>query len=367
MADLHELLNFMFEQGASDLHISTGVPPTIRIDGELRHIENEMPLSASHAKSLVYSVLTDSQKHLFEEKSELDFSFGIKGLCRFRGNAFIQRGTVGAVFRTIPYKVSSFRELGLPSSIEKFAERPMGLILITGPTGSGKSTTLAAIIDKINRERHAHIITIEDPIEFLHEHKNCLVNQREVHTDTESFATALRHVLRQDPDVILIGEMRDLETIEAALTVAETGHLVFATLHTNSCAQTINRVIDVFPPHQQTQVRTQLSFVLEGVATQQLIPRMGGRGRVLGVEVMVPTAAVRNLIREDKVHQIYSQMQIGQEKFGMQTMNQSLLELYQRRHISKDEAIRRSPNLEEFSQMIARVQVGKGSQKKLSS
>ncbi|MDY0092514.1 MAG: type IV pilus twitching motility protein PilT [Candidatus Vecturithrix sp.] len=367
MADLHELLNFMFEQGASDLHISTGVPPTIRIDGELRHIENEMPLSASHAKSLVYSVLTDSQKHLFEEKSELDFSFGIKGLCRFRGNAFIQRGTVGAVFRTIPYKVSSFRELGLPSSIEKFAERPMGLILITGPTGSGKSTTLAAIIDKINRERHAHIITIEDPIEFLHEHKNCLVNQREVHTDTESFATALRHVLRQDPDVILIGEMRDLETIEAALTVAETGHLVFATLHTNSCAQTINRVIDVFPPHQQTQVRTQLSFVLEGVATQQLIPRMGGRGRVLGVEVMVPTAAVRNLIREDKVHQIYSQMQIGQEKFGMQTMNQSLLELYQRRHISKDEAIRRSPNLEEFSQMIARVQAGKGSQKKLSS
>ncbi|GAK55813.1 twitching motility protein [Candidatus Vecturithrix granuli] len=364
MADLHELLNFMFEQGASDLHITTGVPPTIRIDGELRHLENELPLSASHSKSLIYSVLTDSQKHLFEEKNELDFSFGIKGLCRFRGNAFIQRGTVGAVFRTIPYKVSSFRELGLPSSVEKFAERPMGLVLLTGPTGSGKSTTLAAIIDKINRERHAHIITIEDPIEFLHEHKNCLVNQREVHTDTESFATALRHVLRQDPDVILIGEMRDLETIEAALTVAETGHLVFATLHTNSCAQTINRVIDVFPPHQQTQVRTQLSFVLEGVATQQLIPRMGGRGRVLGVEVMVPTAAIRNLIREDKVHQIYSQMQIGQEKFGMQTMNQSLLELYQRRHISKDEAIRRSPNLEEFSQMIARVQVGKSAQKK---
>lgn len=364
MADLHELLNFMFEQGASDLHLSTGVPPTIRIDGELRHLENEPPLSASHAKSLVYSVLTDSQKHLFEEKNELDFSFGIKGLCRFRGNAFIQRGTVGAVFRTIPYKVSSFRELGLPTSVEKFAERPMGLVLLTGPTGSGKSTTLAAIIDKINRERHAHIITIEDPIEFLHEHKSCLVNQREVHTDTESFASALRHVLRQDPDVILIGEMRDLETIEAALTVAETGHLVFATLHTNSCAQTINRVIDVFPPHQQTQVRTQLSFVLEGVATQQLIPRMGGRGRVLGVEVMVPTAAIRNLIREDKVHQIYSQMQIGQEKFGMQTMNQSLLELYQRRHISRDEAIRRSPNLEEFSQMIARVQVGKSAQKK---
>ena len=367
MADLHELLNYMFEQGASDLHISTGIPPTIRIDGELRPMDGERPLSASQTKSLVYSVLTDSQKHLFEEKNELDFSFGIKGLCRFRGNAFIQRGTVGSVFRTIPYKISSFRELGLPVSIEKFAERPMGLILITGPTGSGKSTTLAAIIDKINRERHSHIMTIEDPIEFLHEHKSCIVNQREVHSDTESFATALRHVLRQDPDVILIGEMRDLETIEAALTVAETGHLVFATLHTNSCAQTINRIIDVFPPHQQTQVRTQLSFVLEGVATQQLIPRSGGKGRVVGVEVMVPTAAIRNLIREDKVHQVYSQMQIGQEKFGMQTMNQALIELYQKRLIMRDDAMRRSPNLEEFSQMMARVQVGKVTQKKRPS
>lgn len=367
MADLHELLNYMFEQGASDLHISTGMPPSIRIDGELRPIDGESSLSATRTKSLVYSVLTDSQKHLFEEKNELDFSFGIKGLCRFRGNAFIQRGTVASVYRTIPYKVSSFRELGLPVSIEKFAERPMGLILITGPTGSGKSTTLAAIIDKINRDRHSHIITIEDPIEFLHEHKGCIVNQREVHSDTESFATALRHVLRQDPDVILIGEMRDLETIEAALTVAETGHLVFATLHTNSCAQTINRIIDVFPPHQQTQVRTQLSFVLEGVATQQLIPRSGGRGRVVGVEVMVPTAAIRNLIREDKIHQVYSQMQIGQEKFGMQTMNQALIELYQKRLIMRDEAMRRSPNLEEFSQMMARVQVGKATQKRRSS
>ena len=363
MADLHELLNTMFEQGASDLHLTSGIPPTIRIDGELRHIESETPLTASQTKSLIYSVLTDSQKHLFEDHSELDFSFGIKGLCRFRGNAFVQRGAVGAVFRTIPYKISSFKELGLPISVERFSERPMGLVLITGPTGSGKSTTLASLVDKINRERHAHIITLEDPIEFLHEHKNCVVNQREVHTDTESFGTALRHVLRQDPDVILIGEMRDLETIEAALTVAETGHLVFATLHTNSCAQTINRIIDVFPPHQQTQVRTQLSFVLEGVATQQLIPKAGGRGRALAVEVMVPTAAIRNLIREDKIHQIYSQMQIGQEKFGMQTMNQSLINLYQKRQITRDEAIRRSPNLEEFSQMMSRVHIGKGTHK----
>lgn len=356
MADLHELLNRMYEQGASDLHLSAGIPPTIRVDGELRHIENETLLSAAQVKSLVYSVLTDAQKHMFEEHNELDFSFGIKGLCRFRGNAFIQRGAVGAVFRTIPYRISSFNELGLPAAVEKFSDRPQGLILVTGPTGSGKSTTLAALVDKINRERHAHIITIEDPIEFLHEHKGCVVNQREVNTDTQSFSIALRHVLRQDPDVILIGEMRDIETIEAALTVAETGHLVFATLHTNSCTQTVNRIIDVFPPHQQTQVRTQLSFVLEGVVTQQLIPKAGGTGRVVGAEVMVPTAAIRNLIREDKVHQIYSQMQVGQEKFGMRTMNQSLLQLYQRRQITRDDALRRSPNLEEFSQMMSRLQ-----------
>ncbi|PID59132.1 type IV pili twitching motility protein PilT [candidate division KSB3 bacterium] len=358
MADLHDLLSVMHKRGASDLHISAEIPPTIRIDGELTPIESEAALKAAETKSLVYSVLTDAQKHMFEENNELDFSFGIKGLCRFRGNAFVQRGTVGAVFRTIPYQILSFRDLGLSPAIEKFSEKPMGLILVTGPTGSGKSTTLAALVDKINRERRAHIITIEDPIEFLHEHRSCVVNQREVHSDTQTFGMALRHVLRQDPDVILIGEMRDLETIEAALMVAETGHLVFATLHTNSCAQTINRVIDVFPPHQQTQVRTQLSFVLEGVVTQQLIPRASGKGRVVATEVMVPTAAIRNLIREDKIHQIYSQMQIGQEKFGMRTMNQSLIELYQKRHISRDEAIRRSPNLEEFSQMMARVQAG---------
>ncbi len=355
MVDLHELLSIMYEHGSSDLHISTGIPPTVRIDGELRPIENESRLSAAQTKSLVYSVLTDAQKHLFEENSELDFSFGIKGLCRFRGNAFLQRGAVGAVFRTIPYKILSFEDLGIPKSVEKFAERPQGLVLVTGPTGSGKSTTLAAIIDKINRERHSHIITIEDPIEFLHEHKGCIVNQREIHTDTVSFSIALRHVLRQDPDIVLIGEMRDLETIRAALTVSETGHLVFATLHTNSCVQSINRIVDVFPPHEQTQTRTVLSFILEGVVTQQLIPKAGGKGRILACEVMVPNAAVRNLIREDKVHQIYSQMQVGQEKFGMQTMNQSLLLLYQRRLITREEAIRRSPNLEEFSQMLTRV------------
>jgi twitching motility protein PilT len=360
MADLHELLKIMYEQGASDLHLTTGVPPVVRIDGELRPLDKEAILFPAQTKSLVYSVLTDAQKHTFEEHNELDFSFGVKGLCRFRGNVFMQRGAVGAVFRTIPYQILSFEELGLPKAVQEFAARPLGLILVTGPTGSGKSTTLAALIDKINKERHEHIITIEDPIEFLHEHKGCIVNQREIHTDTESFHIALRHVLRQDPDIILIGEMRDLETIEAAITIAETGHLVFATLHTNSCVQSMNRIIDVFPPYQQTQVRTVLSFILEGVVTQQLIPKAGGKGRVLGTEVMVPNAAIRNLIREDKVHQIYSQMQVGQEKYGMQTMNQSLIELYRKRLISRDEAIRRSPNLEEFSQMLARIhQAGK--------
>jgi twitching motility protein PilT len=291
---------------------------------------------------------------MYEENNELDFSFGVKGLSRFRGNVFTQRGAVGAAFRTIPYRIPGFQELGLPPVVAKLAEKPQGLVLVTGPTGSGKSTTLAALIDKINAERHDHIITIEDPIEYLHEHKICIVNQREIHADTKSFKTALKYVLRQDPDIILIGEMRDLETIESALVIAETGHLVFATLHTNSCAQTINRIIDVFPPHQQPQVRAVLSFVLEGVVTQQLIPKASGRGRVLGVEVMVPNPAIRNLIREDQVHQIYSQMQVGQEKFGMQTMNQSLLSLYKRRLISKNEAFRRSPNLDEFEQMMAR-------------
>jgi twitching motility protein PilT len=366
MSDLHELLRVMYEQGSSDLHLTTGVPPIIRVDGDLRHLEKETALSPAQTKSLVYSVLTDAQKHLFEEHSELDFSFGIKGLCRFRGNVFMQRGAVGAVFRTIPYQILSFQDLGLPKAVQEFAQRPMGLVLVTGPTGCGKSTTLAALIDKINQERHEHIITIEDPIEFLHEHKGCIINQREVHSDTNSFQIALRHVLRQDPDIILVGEMRDLETIESAITIAETGHLVFATLHTNSCVQSINRIVDVFPPHQQTQVRTVLSFILEGIVTQQLLPKAGGKGRVLCSEVMVPNAAIRNLIREDKVHQIYSQMQVGQEKYGMLTMNQSLLELYRKRQITREDAIRNSPNLEEFSQMLATL-AAKGPQGAKSS
>src|SRR6202021_2757614 len=270
--------------------------------------------------------LTDAQKHKFEEENELDLSFGVKGLSRFRSNIFMQRGAVAGAFRVIPFKILTFQDLGLPTVVQDLARRPRGLILVTGPTGSGKSTTLASIIDKINTERHEHIVTIEDPIEYLHPHKNCLVNQREVGADTASFKKALKYILRQDPDVVLVGEMRDLETIEAALVVSETGHIAFAPLHTNSCVQTINRILDVFPPYQQPQVRAQLSFVLEGILSQALLPKQGG-GRVLAVEVMVPNPAIRNLIREDKVHQIYSSMQVGQAKFGMQTFNQSLAQL----------------------------------------
>ncbi len=355
MANLHQLLKAMIEKGASDLHITTGTPPQLRIDGRL--VPLKMPaLSAQDTKQLCYSILTDAQKHRFEEDNELDLSFGVKGLSRFRANVFIQRGAVAGAFRTIPFKIMSFDELGLPDSIAKFAERPRGLILVTGPTGSGKSTTLASIVDKINTENNHHIVTIEDPIEYLHPHKGCIVNQREVGSDTKDFKTALRYILRQDPDVVLIGEMRDLETIEAALTVSETGHLCLATLHTNSAVQTINRVIDVFPPHQQSQVRAQLSFVLEGVVCQALLPRATGSGRVMALEVMVPNMAIRNLIREDKVHQMYSQMQIGQEKYGMLTMNQSLAGLYQRRLISMDDALARSGDHDELRNIIATPQ-----------
>jgi twitching motility protein PilT len=351
MANLHQMLKELVERGGSDLHITTNSPPQIRIDGKLTPM-NEPPLTAVETKQLCYSVLTDAQKHKFEEENELDLSFGVKGLSRFRGNVFIQRGAVAGVFRVIPYKILSFEELGLPPVARELTEKPRGLVLVTGPTGSGKSTTLASMIDRINLERHDHIVTIEDPIEYLHPHKACLVNQREVGADTKSFKSALKYVLRQDPDVVLIGELRDLETIEASLTLAETGHLCFATLHTNSCAQTINRIIDVFPPYQQTQVRTQLSFVLEGVLSQTLIPRASGKGRTLALEVMVPNAAIRNLIREDKVHQIYSQMQVGQEKFGMQTMNQSLFTLYSKRIISLEDALGRSTDPDEFKQMM---------------
>lgn len=350
--NLQQLLKAMVEQGASDLHITTGSPPQLRIDGQLVPLRLN-PLSPIDTKQLCYSVLTDTQKMKFEEDQELDFSFGVRNLARFRANLFMQRGAVGAAFRTVPFKIMSVAELGLPPVIEEFCNKPRGLILVTGPTGSGKSTTLAAMIDKINNERHEHIITVEDPIEYLHPHKNCLVNQREVGADTGSFKKALKYILRQDPDVVLIGELRDLETIEAALVTAETGHLCFATLHTNSAVQTINRIIDVFPPNQQSQIRAQLSFVLEGVVSQSLIPRASGQGRVPAVEVLVPNAAIRNLIREDKLHQIYSQMQIGQGKSGMQTLNQCLASLYLRRAITLEEAVNHSSDPEELQQIIA--------------
>lgn len=354
MASLHELLKTMIDNGASDLHLTVASPPQIRIDGILEPL-NMPPLNANETKQMCYSVLTDSQKHRFEKENELDLSFGLKGVSRFRANIFIQRGTVAGAFRAIPYEVKPFHELGLPPVVQELMRKPSGLILVTGPTGSGKSTTLASMIDQVNEERHEHIITIEDPIEFIHTHKNCIVNQREVKADTENFSKALRYILRQDPDVVLVGELRDLETVASSLTVAETGHLTLATLHTNSCAQTINRVIDIFPSHQQPQIRSQLSFVLQAVISQQLLPHRSGRGRVLALELMVPNAAIRNLIREDKVHQIYSQMQVGQSKFSMQTMNQSLATLYQTGKITIDDAFAKSNDLMELKQMLGQV------------
>ena len=352
MANMHQLLKAMIEKGASDLHISTGTAPQIRIDGQMV-VLNTPPMSPAETKQLCYSVLTDAQKRQFEEENELDLSFGVKGLSRFRGNLFLQRGAVAGAFRAIPFEIRSFEELGLPPVVKALSKKPRGLVLVTGPTGSGKSTTLAAIIDAINSERNEHIITIEDPIEYLHPHKKCLVNQREVGADTMSFRKALKYILRQDPDVVLLGELRDIETIEAALTIAETGHLCFATLHTNSCVQTINRIVDVFPTNQQAQVRTQLSFVLEGVLSQTLMKKADGKGRCMALEVMVPNPAIRNLIREDKIHQIYSQMQVGQEKFGMQTLNQSLFFLAHSRQITQDDAYSRSPDIEELKQIFA--------------
>ena len=351
MANMHQLLKAMIDKSASDLHITTGSAPQLRIDGKL-HALRMPPLTPAETKQICYSVLTDAQKHRFEENNELDLSFSVQKLSRFRANVFIQRGNVAGAFRAIPFQIKSFEELGLPKIASDLAEKPRGLVLVTGPTGSGKSTTLATMIDRINTDRNEHIVTIEDPIEYLHHHKGCLVNQREVGADTESFKKALKYILRQDPDVVLIGEMRDLETIEAALTVAETGHLCFATLHTNSALQTINRIVDVFPPYQQAQIRAQLSFVLEGVMCQALLPRANGPGRAMALEVMIPNAAIRNLIREDKVHQIYSAMQVGQEKFGMQTMNQSLASLFQRRMITMDDALGRSADVDELRNMV---------------
>jgi twitching motility protein PilT len=351
MATLHQMLRSMLELDASDLHVTMGTAPQLRIHGKLTPLKLP-PLESKDTKQLCYSVLTDLQKHKFEEERELDFSFGIKGLARFRGNMFVQKGAVGGVFRRIPYEIPNLAQLGAPAVLTEIIKKTRGLVLITGPTGSGKSTTLAALIDLINTQRNEHIMTVEDPIEYLHTHKGCIINQREVTSDTLDFNKALKHVLRQDPDVVLIGELRDLETIAAAMKIAETGHLTFATLHTNSCAQTINRIIDVFPPHQQNQIRAQLSFVLEGVMCQSLLPKASGDGRVLASEIMIPNPAIRNLIREDKVHQIYSQMQIGQSKYGMQTMNQSLYHLFTRRLITLEEAMYRSADSEELKQMI---------------
>ena len=349
---LPELLQQVVELDGSDLHLTTRTPPQIRVHGHLERLEGP-ELTPADTMQLAYSVLTDAQKKRFEETLELDFSFGIQGVGRFRCNLFHQRGAVGAVYRLIPEKIRSFQDLGLPPVLSTLAEKPRGLILVTGPTGSGKSTTLAAMIDKINKERHDHILTIEDPIEFVHQHQGCIVNQREVHSDTQSFRGALRAALREDPDIVLIGEMRDLETVEAALQIAETGHLTFGTLHTNSASQTINRIIDVFPAHQQSQIRTQLSLVLEGIVCQALLPKTGG-GRVVSLEIMIPTPAIRNLIREDKVHQIYSAMQTGQEKLGMQTQNQSLATLYQRKMVTLESAMEKSSNREELQEMINR-------------
>jgi twitching motility protein PilT len=349
---MHDLLTIMIDRGASDLHITTGIHPMIRLHGKLIPLNEFDILKPAETQRLAYSVLNEGQKQKFEEDNELDLSFGIQGLARFRCNVYRQRGAVAAAIRVIPIKIRTFNELHLPPIVEQLAERPKGLILVTGPTGSGKSTTLAAMIDKINSERHDHIMTIEDPIEFVHQHKKCLVNQREVFSDTQSFKNALKYILRQDPDVVLVGEMRDLETVQAALTIAETGHLTFGTLHTNSCAQTINRIIDVFPTTQQGQVRAQLSMVVEGVLSQQLIPTTDGRGRAMALEIMVTTPAIRNLIREEKIHQIYSSMQAGQ-KFGMQTMNQALADLVQKRRIARDEAINRSTMPEELQGLLA--------------
>jgi twitching motility protein PilT len=338
---LRLLLQEMIQRGASDLHITVGNPAKLRIDGDLTNSKINQVLAPKDTLSLAYSILTENQKKRFETEDELDFSFGVQNLSRFRGNVYKQRGCVAMAIRQIPYEIISIEKLGLPPIINKLSERPRGLVLVTGPTGSGKSTTLAAMVDKVNRELKGHIITIEDPIEFIHRHQSCMINQREVGADTKSFTAALKYALRQDPDVILIGEMRDLETISAALTIAETGHLVFATLHTNSAAESINRMIDAFPSHQQAQIRAQLAFVLEGVVTQTLLPKAKGKGRIAACEIMICTPAIRAVIRDEKIHQIYSLMQAG-KKHGMQTMNDALQMLYMRGEVTLEEALKRS-------------------------
>ena len=360
--NLRSLLEEMVSRNASDLHIVAGERPKLRVDGDITNSSVDTELTPKDTLQIAYSVLTDQQKKRFELEDELDFSFGIQNLARFRGNVFKQRGCVSMVVRQIPFMIKTFDQLGLPGSIAKMAEKPRGLVLVTGPTGSGKSTTLAAMIDKINRERKGHIITVEDPIEFIHKHQSCIINQREIGSDTKSFANALKYALREDPDIILVGEMRDLETIAATLTIAETGHLAFATLHTNSAAEAINRIIDVFPSHQQSQVRAQLAFVLEGIVTQTLLPKATGRGRVMAAEILVVTPAIRALIRDDKVHQIYSSMQAG-KKFGMQTLNDALYQLYMAREVTADECLRVSGDPTEFQRMIGQLPDDDGSGK----
>ncbi len=352
MVSLHDLFTLMHEKGASDLHITVGSPPVLRLDGALTPTQFDK-LTPEMTQQLVFALLTDAQRQRFEATNEIDLAFGIKGIGRLRMNVFRQRGAVGAVIRSIATKFKSFDELGLPPAMLEIMKVKKGLVLVTGPTGSGKSTTLASMLDFLNERSSQHIVTIEDPIEYVHANKKCLINQREVGQDTETFAVALRHVLRQDPDVIMIGEMRDLETISAALTIAETGHLVFATLHTTDCAQTINRVIDVFPPHQQEQVRVQLSFVLEAILSQQLVPLAVGSGRGLAMEVLVVTPAIRSLVREQKVEQIQMMLQTG-GKFGMQTMNQSLAELYKAQKISYQEAMNRTTDQEDLKRVLQR-------------
>ena len=348
---LLSLLKTMVEQDASDLHITVGVSPVFRIQGKMVKVKVDA-MTAQETKELCYSVLTDAQKAEFEKKFELDFSFGIKDFARFRGNLFYQRGGVAGVFGRIPFNIPDFDSLKLPQALRKIVHVPNGLILVTGPTGSGKSTTIASLLDVLNREEYGHILTIEDPIEFIHQHKNCIVNQREVGADTRGFGDAFKRLLRQDPDFILVGELRDIETIEMALTIAETGHLVFATLHTNSAIQSINRIINVFPPHQQAQIRQVLAFTLQAVMSQQLIPRSDGGGRAMSCELLIPTLAIRNLIREDKLHQVYSLMQAGQDDTGMQTMNQCLVGLVRQGQISRQDALDYSSLPEELSKMI---------------
>jgi twitching motility protein PilT len=351
--NLGDFLSAVIDMGASDLHLTGGLPPMVRVHGELQPLPNYRKLLPKDLQEIVYAMLTQKQREQFESNLELDLSYALPGRARFRVNVFQQRDAVGAVMRLIPYGIKTVDELGLPQAIRQFTTLKRGLVLVTGITGSGKSTTLAAMLDVINTDRHDHIMTVEDPIEFLHRHKGCIVNQREVGQDTQSFSAALKYVLRQDPDVILVGEMRDLETISAALTAAETGHLVFGTLHTQDAPQSIDRVIDVFPPHQQQQVRVQLAGTIAGVVSQQLVPTVDGKGRAVAAEILVATPAVRNLVREGKTHQIYTSMQAG-GKHGMQVMDQHLAELVQKNKVTYEAALERAHHVEEFNRLAGR-------------